>query len=241
MDSNVEMVEKKRRAVSFDDDGDDVIVAADDLRNHEARGAPKPAETFSSEITSHPERIFRNQRFLMALLAIILGLAFVIGSFYIENEPVVPSNGESLSGGEMGENGQEQVAHQAPNANKMSQASGSLPSAKHQGKDWAKHHAASKHTPAENGASDHLNPSEDQVDLQQEVLKWQQATVSLDDGKKYEVVKQMEHDKHAFTYVLLTAISPLLCRHSFSCCFEHLDTNLTDVYLFFTNCITERV
>lgn len=191
MDSNVEMVEKKRRAQSFDDDDD--IVAADDLRNHEAR-APRPAETLSSEITSHPEVIFRNHRFLMALVAIILGFAFVIGSFYIENEPFPPKNGESLSGGEMGENGQQ------PNANKLSHASGLLPSAKHQGKDWTKHHA-NKNSPIGASDSDHLNPSQDQND-QQEVLNWQQATVSFYNGKKYEVVKQMEHDKHAFTYVL---------------------------------------
>jgi hypothetical protein len=225
MDSNVEMVETKRRAMgtfddNVDDDDDDDIVAADDLRNHEARGEPpvRPSaadETFSNEITPHPEVLYRNHRgCLLALLAVLLGLAFVVGSFYIENEPVQhQGDGESLFGGEMGGNGQQQQPA-IPNINKVLQATGVLPSAKHQGKDWAKHHANKQHwssapTSGTDGASDNsdpLNPSQDQqIDQQQkeqEVINWQQAAVSFDDGKKYEIVKQIAHDRGAFTYVL---------------------------------------
>jgi hypothetical protein len=97
-----------------------------------------------------------------------------------------------------------------------------LPSAKHQGKDWAKHHANKQHSSSssstgadsDNNDTDHLSPPQDhseqqQQQQQQEVINWQQAKVSFDDGKKYEIVKQIEHDPGAFTYVLRKFISLL--------------------------------
>jgi hypothetical protein len=260
MDSNVEMVEKKRHAIgSFDDDfDDDEIVAADGLKNHEARASePTPitrpaAETFSSSEISllHPAVPCRNHHcFFMALLTILLGFAFVIGSFYIANEPDgYQGDGESLFGGEMGDNGQQQQQQQGavPNINKVLQATGVLPSAKHQGKDWAKHHANKQHSSSSSSTGadsdndcDHLNPPQDHSEQQQqqEVINWQQAKVSFDDGKKYEIVKQIEHDPGAFTYVLRKFISLLF--HVFF--FFFVQDKFQVANLFLSHTFSERV
>ena len=131
----------------------------------------------NNDIVDHPSVRRQNICFLIAMFSCIVGFTvYVVGRVYM----VAPGDGlldamESHSSGEIDNH---------DTKTKVSIAQGKY--SNWHGKGWSKSHP-----------NNHGNPIPSKHD--EEVRKWINTPVTLQDGVKYEVVAQLYHDKTSFT------------------------------------------
>lgn len=145
-----------------------------------------PAEEFEEpDIMDNPTVRRQNRIFMAAMFFCVAVFAFyVVGKVAGgPSQERLPFADSYLDGGTKGDN-----------TKKVSNALGKYNQTTQKG--WINSHPNNHgHFDGDGHDHSHMTPEE------QAIKEWQDATITLEDGIKYEIVEQLDHDKDAFTYV----------------------------------------